>query len=259
MSIQSEMNRIQENVSNTYEVLASAGAPMPQTRNSDNLPATAAGIQAVLFLSQTLTEAQKAQARQNIGAQSVLTETDKEDLVQQVITALGTPVFGRVDEANNIVLTGELADGTYMLKYEDAEGNQTEIGTIEVGGTTDESGPIAIEWAFGVKLDKNTGAEGSGDSYGASQQIPYDSAYTYTLTVGNDYQANCAACWYGSGGTYLGWNEITASGDTPGKEVSNTLAPLSGAVSFRLRGWTVGANVMETALGRVLLRKDLIQ
>lgn len=55
---------------------------------------------------------------------------DQEAIVQQVITALGTPVFGRVDADNNIILTGELADGTYTIKYEDAEGEQTVIGTL---------------------------------------------------------------------------------------------------------------------------------
>ena len=58
------------------------------------------------------------------------TEDDQEAIVQQVITALGTPVFGRVDEDNNIILTGELADGTYIFKYEDAEGNQTILGAV---------------------------------------------------------------------------------------------------------------------------------
>lgn len=58
------------------------------------------------------------------------TDADQESIVQDVIAALGTPVFGRVDAENNIILTGALADGTYTLKYEDAEGNVTEIGTL---------------------------------------------------------------------------------------------------------------------------------
>lgn len=59
------------------------------------------------------------------------TPNDQEDIVQQVIAALGTPVFGTVDEDNNIILTGELADGTYTIKYEDADGEQTTIGTLQ--------------------------------------------------------------------------------------------------------------------------------
>jgi hypothetical protein len=58
------------------------------------------------------------------------TAADQESIVQDVIAALGTPVFGRVDADNNIILTGALADGTYTLKYEDSDGEQTVIGTL---------------------------------------------------------------------------------------------------------------------------------
>ena len=57
---------------------------------------------------------------------------DQENIVQEVISAIGTPVFGRVDENNNITLTGELANGTYTLKYESVNGDITNIGTIEI-------------------------------------------------------------------------------------------------------------------------------
>lgn len=59
---------------------------------------------------------------------------DQEAIVQQVIAALGTPVFGRVDAENNIILSGELVNGTYTLKYEDGEGNVTVIGTLNAAG-----------------------------------------------------------------------------------------------------------------------------
>lgn len=42
-------------------------------------------------------------------------------------------VTGVVDENNNILLTGDLADGTYKLKYENEDGTYTEIGTLEIG------------------------------------------------------------------------------------------------------------------------------
>ena len=72
MSIQSQIDRINENVANTYSVLAEAGANMPQTMNTDNLSETAVSIKAVLYgKDQGLTDAQKNQARQNIGAQPV--------------------------------------------------------------------------------------------------------------------------------------------------------------------------------------------
>lgn len=85
------------------------------------------------------------------------TPADQESIVQQVITALGTPVFGRVDADNNIILTGELVDGTYTIKYEDAEGNQTEIGTIEVGGVsyTNLADPTSEDWAVDKRLNSS--------------------------------------------------------------------------------------------------------
>lgn len=59
------------------------------------------------------------------------TDADQESIVQDVIRALGTPVFGRVDEQNNIVLTGNLVEGnSYTVKYEDAEGNVMDVGSI---------------------------------------------------------------------------------------------------------------------------------
>lgn len=108
-------------------------------------PETIGIISAVLYNKpQSLTDAQKQQARANIGAISEVdvpqkgvdywTPADQESIVQQVIAALGTPVFGTVDTDNNIILSGELADGTYTVKYEDAEGNLVDVGTIEQGG-----------------------------------------------------------------------------------------------------------------------------
>lgn len=42
-------------------------------------------------------------------------------------------VTGVLDESNNILLSGNLADGTYTLKYEMEDGSYTTVGTLEVG------------------------------------------------------------------------------------------------------------------------------
>lgn len=69
MSVQTQIDRINQNVKDTYSVMAEAGADMPSEQNTNNMANTAASIKAVLYgKEQTLTEAQKAQARQNIGA-----------------------------------------------------------------------------------------------------------------------------------------------------------------------------------------------
>lgn len=58
------------------------------------------------------------------------------DIVQAVIVALkgeSDAVFGVVDDANNITISGSLESGTYTLKYENADGTTTEIGTFTLG------------------------------------------------------------------------------------------------------------------------------
>ena len=104
------------------------------------------------------------------------TETDRESIVQDVLAALGTPVFGTVDEENNIILTGILPEGTYVLKYEDGEGNLTEIGTLQhsngedpgdTGTYTNLADPDSEEWLAGyrIKSDGITIAEASDNTY----------------------------------------------------------------------------------------------
>lgn len=44
MSVQSEINRIKSNIEDAYDALASKGATMPQTQNSENLAQTAQSI-----------------------------------------------------------------------------------------------------------------------------------------------------------------------------------------------------------------------
>lgn len=139
MSIQSEVDRINGNVASTYSVLSDLGADMPATTNTNNLPATATSVKAVLFgKSQSLTEAQKAQARTNIGAisaEDVGNIATTEEIVQQVIAALGTPVFGTVDENNVITLNADLVDGTYTLELIDKDGNTKFVGEFTQGVT----------------------------------------------------------------------------------------------------------------------------
>lgn len=69
--IRNEIDRIAQNIDNTYTVLSALGADMPTERISDNLARTAGTAKAVLYSDQDLTEDQKEQARANIGAPGV--------------------------------------------------------------------------------------------------------------------------------------------------------------------------------------------
>lgn len=66
------------------------------------------------------------------------TEADKAEIVSAVIESLGgNPIFGYVDENNNIVVSGNLADGSYSVKYEMEDGSTVDIGNLELD--TEES------------------------------------------------------------------------------------------------------------------------
>lgn len=71
MSIQTEIDRIQQNVTNTYSALEALGCDMPEEQTSDNLFTTAGTSKVILYKEQELTEEQKSQARKNIDATSV--------------------------------------------------------------------------------------------------------------------------------------------------------------------------------------------
>lgn len=79
MSIQTEIDRINQNVANTYSVLNQMGADMPTEQNTDNLSETAQSIKVVRYNKQTLTDNEKTQARENIGAEKEGTANELRD------------------------------------------------------------------------------------------------------------------------------------------------------------------------------------
>ena len=48
----------------------------------------------------------------------------------------GSPVFGYVDENNNIVVSGNLAEGSYSVKYEMEDGSTVDIGSLVLADDT---------------------------------------------------------------------------------------------------------------------------
>lgn len=61
------------------------------------------------------------------------TEADKAEIVTAVIEAIGgNPVFGYVDENNNIIVQGNLAEGSYNVKYEMEGGSTIDIGELVI-------------------------------------------------------------------------------------------------------------------------------
>lgn len=68
MSVKTAIDRIKQNIVNAYAVLTALGADLPDEQNSDNLATTAGTAKVLLYIKQVLTDAQKGQARENIGA-----------------------------------------------------------------------------------------------------------------------------------------------------------------------------------------------
>lgn len=100
-------------------------------------------VDAVSVTPQTLTDGQKAQARENIGAVTksgislgihsdglIYVFVDGSPVGDGIELATAGDVIGYVDENNNVILTGALADGTYNIKYEMEDGSTVDIGDL---------------------------------------------------------------------------------------------------------------------------------
>lgn len=109
MSIENQIERINQNISNTYTELEALGADAPDNKNSDNLVATVKSVKAILYANQDLTEDQKEQARKNIGLDS----WQNLNLTAEIVTVGG-------DSGESVAVTGLNLDLTsYSAKVGD--------------------------------------------------------------------------------------------------------------------------------------------
>lgn len=167
------------------------------------------------------------------------TGADQEAIVQQVIAALGTPVFGSVDANNHIVLSGNLADGEYTLAYENEDGEFIEIGTLNLAA----SGPveIALTWKTGILLSKYNGKdEEASENYSASDYAAVDSSKSYTLTRDSYMHNNPNICWYDANKNFISYTDLAfGSGNHSGNvaDLSRQLTVPANAAYLRVRLW----------------------
>lgn len=106
-----------------------------------------------------------------------------------VLTELpqGGDVTGTLDENNNILLSGDLAEGTYTLKWKNADGTYSDAGTIvvaPVGPAYTNQIPISTEadgspynggqgWKTDWRLSASSGSESSAPGVEVTGFIPY--------------------------------------------------------------------------------------
>lgn len=164
-----------------------------------------------------------------------------EEMIQQVISTLATPVFGRVDENNNIILSGELVNGTYTLKYENADGNLVIIGKITQNGSTGDE-IIIPTWTYGEKIENDGTITTTGvDQYCYSDFIEFEQNTRIHLYCSNKNGLHCKLFYYAENEdtgekTFLSAVDWVINDSLDGeKEITIDETSYTGATCVRLR------------------------
>ena len=157
------------------------------------------------------------------------------DLAGMVVDALGAaPVFGMVDYRNNIVLSSLLPDGIYLLKYEDNEGNQTQIGSLTIateGQEEEEEEPVSVNLFDAAKATLNSRWSNSSfafvttNGYVVSDYIPVTvptagAEPSVLRWRGGDMAGSAGLLYYDAGMTLLTAPDASVNG--PGLTSSNS-------------------------------------
>lgn len=213
MSVQSQIDRINENVANTYNALEGVGADMPNTRNTENLPETVISIKAVRYDEQPLTEEQKAQARENIGAADAEKISEVKETLDNFQKILFTenaepPVsVESIEDCTDESKIYILPDG-YMYAHMSAYiSNYTNLLPTAVGADGDVFGGVGYEYQ-GIYINATTGEEkeGNQDSY-ATGFIPFTIADVLRIkdVPWNNTVSRYGVCAYDANKQYIGF------------------------------------------------------
>jgi hypothetical protein len=165
-------------------------------------------------------------------------EAITDEVMQQLISMLATPVFGTVDAENNIILSGKLVNGTYTFKYETDDGELVTIGTI----TQTTGGATSIEiitpvWVKGKKINKDTGEITDDAFYAYSENIPFEDGTEIHISCSDSSDFHCHWYYYDENDNYIGntqWMETNT-----GAKPEEVLTKKEGAVAVKLRCNTV--------------------
>lgn len=94
-------------------------------------------------------------------------EVIKDEIRLAVIDSFGgNPVFGYVDAANNIILSGNIAGGSYTIKYEMNDGSLVNVGDLTIDNTGNDdtdstkgnlADPTSADWLTDYRLSASTG------------------------------------------------------------------------------------------------------
>ena len=108
------------------------------------------------------------------------TPEDQENIIKQVVEALGYLICGKVDSDNRIVLSGDLDAGTYIVSYKHEDGTLTDIGTIVKDGA-DSIYDLNLIWREGVGINASKGGANAASHCAITDFIVVEPDAEYTL------------------------------------------------------------------------------
>lgn len=108
-------------------------------------------------------------------------------------------VVGTVDENNNILLSGDIPDGTYTLKYLNEDGTYTEVGSLVVGEIEPEPDSPTYTNLIPLSIDA------SGNPFvGNNGEVGYKTGYRISASSGGETITNTVEC---TGFMPVGYND----------------------------------------------------
>lgn len=120
-------------------------------------------------------------------------DTDKAEIVASVIETLGgNPVFGYVDKNNNIIVSGNLPDGSYSVKYEMEGGSTVDIGNLVLDTNT--------YYSVSNRLTNCTNSNSASEVVGGE-------SYSATITANSGYELKSLT-------VTMGGQSVSVSGGT---------------------------------------------
>lgn len=111
-----------------------------------------------------------------------------------VVIDFAGDVVGTLDDNNDIVLNGNLADGTYTLKYAMADGTYVEIGNLVINNDTDTTVYYSVTNNLTYCSNSNS-----------ATQVAEGSAYSATITANSGHELKTVT-------VTMGGNPVTVSG-----------------------------------------------
>lgn len=225
------------------------------------------------------------------------TEADQEAIVQQTVTAIGSPenigavsvsqgvanagkilivdangnltlsdipfsgtsgdIVGVIDADNNIVLTGVLPEGIYTFKYQMEDGTLQDVGSINL----ESEQVVSVALHYG-KIDySNNGAIVSSDTYLYSDAVERETNCSYRVSyVGEGSNSNFKVCYYDENDNYLSVSDIAINPNNGIVQTGSWSVPLiAGAAKFRLRIYHTSNAYTAATLANFVLTKQRIK